>query len=132
MCQIQEYNCYASQSISLKYSSSFIFTLIPVSYTHLGEVGLLERLNLGQSSLALLNGTGADHLTDSLDAVLSEEHVLGTAQALSLIHISAITEWTAFDDDVYNAFVPYYPMLTTDTADVYKVSVHKVCLLYTS
>ena len=39
---------------------------------------------------------------------------------------TAITEWTAFDDDVYNAFVPYYPMLTTDTADVYKVSVHKV------
>ena len=23
---------------------------------------------------------------------------------------TAITEWTAFDDDVYNAFVPYYPM----------------------
>lgn len=39
---------------------------------------------------------------------------------------TAITEWTAFDDDVYNAFVPYYPMLTTDTADVYKVSVHTV------
>ena len=35
---------------------------------------------------------------------------------------TAITEWTAFDDDVYNAFVPYYPMLTTDTADVYKYS----------
>ena len=27
---------------------------------------------------------------------------------------------------MYNAFVPYYPMLTTDTADVYKVSVHTV------
>lgn len=39
---------------------------------------------------------------------------------------TAITEWTAFDDNVYNAFVPYYPMLTTDTADVYKVSVHTV------
>ena len=35
---------------------------------------------------------------------------------------TAITEWTAFDDNVYNAFVPYYPMLTTDTADVYKYS----------
>ena len=39
---------------------------------------------------------------------------------------TGITEWTAFADDVYNAFVPYYPMLTTDTADVYKVSVHTV------
>ena len=35
---------------------------------------------------------------------------------------TAIVEWTAFDDNVYNAFVPYYPMLTTDTADCYKVS----------
>ena len=32
----------------------------------------------------------------------------------------------AFDDDVYNAFVPYYPLLTTDTADVYKYSPAKV------
>ena len=39
---------------------------------------------------------------------------------------TAITEWTAFDDDVYNAFVPYYPLLTTDTADVYKYSPAKV------
>ena len=45
------------------------------------EVTLLERLDLGQSSFALFHGTGADHLTDSLDAVLSEEHVLGAAQA---------------------------------------------------
>lgn len=35
---------------------------------------------------------------------------------------TAIVEWTAFDDNVYNAFVPYYPLLTTDTADCYKVS----------
>ncbi len=39
---------------------------------------------------------------------------------------TAIVEWTAFDDNVYNAFVPYYPILTTDTADVYKVSPGKV------
>ena len=39
---------------------------------------------------------------------------------------TAITEWTAFDDDVYNAFVPYYPLLTTDTEDVYKYSPAKV------
>lgn len=39
---------------------------------------------------------------------------------------TAIVEWTAFDDDVYNAFVPYYPLLTTDTADVYKYSPAKV------
>lgn len=35
---------------------------------------------------------------------------------------TALVEWTAFDDNVYNAFVPYYPLLTTDTADCYKVS----------
>lgn len=39
---------------------------------------------------------------------------------------TAIVEWTAFDDNVYNAFVPYYPMLTTDTADCYKVSTGSV------
>ena len=39
---------------------------------------------------------------------------------------TAIVEWTAFDDNVYNAFVPYYPILTTDTASVYKVSPDKV------
>ena len=58
---------------------------------HSSEVGLLERLNLGQSSLALLNGTGADHLTDSLDAVLGEEHVLGTAQTDALgTHVNGV------------------------------------------
>lgn len=35
---------------------------------------------------------------------------------------TAIVEWTSFDDNVYNVFVPYYPLLTTDTADCYKVS----------
>lgn len=35
---------------------------------------------------------------------------------------TAIVEWTAFDDNVYNVFVPYYPLLTTDTADCYKYS----------
>ena len=39
---------------------------------------------------------------------------------------TAIVEWTAFDDNVYNAFVPYYPMLTTDTADSYKISTGSV------
>ena len=51
---------------------------------HSLEVALLERLDLGQSSLALFHGACADHLADSLDAVLSEEHVLGTAQADAL------------------------------------------------
>ena len=58
---------------------------------HGSEVGLLERLNLGQSSLALLNGTGADHLADSLNAVLSEEHMLGTAQTDALgTHVNSV------------------------------------------
>ena len=35
---------------------------------------------------------------------------------------TALIEWSGFDDNVYNAFVPYYPLLTTDTADCYKVS----------
>lgn len=35
---------------------------------------------------------------------------------------TALVEWTAFDDNVYNVFVPYYPLLTTDTAACYKVS----------
>ena len=48
------------------------------------EVALLERLDLGQSSFALFHGTCADHLTDGLDAVFCEEHVLGTAQADAL------------------------------------------------
>ena len=34
--------------------------------------------------LALLNGIGADHLADSVDSVVVEEHVLGTAQADTL------------------------------------------------
>ena len=48
------------------------------------EVALLHRLQLGQSSLALLNGVGADHLADGVDTVIVEEHVLGTAQADAL------------------------------------------------
>jgi len=31
-------------------------------------------------------------------------------------------EWVAMDHGCYNAFVPYYPMLTTDTYAAYKVS----------
>ena len=55
------------------------------------EVSLLERLDLGQSGLALLNSTSADHLTDSGDAVLGEEHMLGTAQADALsTHIDGV------------------------------------------
>ena len=62
---------------------------------HSGEVGLLERLNLSQGSLALLNGTGADHLTDSLDAILGEEHVLGTAQTDALgTHVNGVLRVT--------------------------------------
>ena len=58
---------------------------------HSGEVSLLERLDLGQSGLALLNSTGADHLTDSGDAVLGEEHMLGTAQTDALsTHIDGV------------------------------------------
>lgn len=36
---------------------------------------------------------------------------------------TAVVEWGTMDDGRYNAFVPYYPMLTTDTAACYKVSV---------
>ena len=58
---------------------------------HGDEVGLLIRLDLGQSSLALLHGTGADHLAHSLDAVLGKEHMLGTAQTDALgAHIDGI------------------------------------------
>lgn len=48
------------------------------------KVALLERLDLRQCDLALLDGAGADHLADGLDAVLGEEHMLGAAQADAL------------------------------------------------
>lgn len=35
---------------------------------------------------------------------------------------TAIVEWGTMDDGRYNAFVPYYPLLTTETADCYLVS----------
>ena len=45
------------------------------------EVALLHGLQLCQSGLALLDGIGADHLTDGGDTVGIEEHVLGAAEA---------------------------------------------------
>ena len=39
---------------------------------------------------------------------------------------TALVEWTTFDSNVYNAFVPYYPMLTTDTNEHYQQSVGSV------
>lgn len=36
---------------------------------------------------------------------------------------TSLVEWTEMDSGLYNVFVPYYAMLTTDTADCYKVSI---------
>ena len=58
---------------------------------HSGKVSFLERLNLSQSNLALFNGTCADHLTHSSNTILSEEHMLGTAQANAFsAHINSV------------------------------------------
>ena len=53
-------------------------------HIHRLKVALLIRLDLGQCGTALLYGAGNDHLTDGLDAVALEEHVLGTAQTDAL------------------------------------------------
>ena len=38
-------------------------------------------------------------------------------------------EWIAMDNGCYNVFVPYYPMLTTDFYDAYKVSTAKAAFV---
>ena len=38
-------------------------------------------------------------------------------------------EWIAMDNGCYNVFVPYYPMLTTDVYDAYKVSTAKAAFV---
>ena len=48
------------------------------------EVGLLHRLDLGESRFALFDGVGADHLAERGDPCRIEEHVLGTAKADAL------------------------------------------------
>ena len=48
------------------------------------EVALLHGQQLCKSSLALLNGIGANHLADSLDAVALKEHMLGAAETDAL------------------------------------------------
>ena len=68
------------------------------------------------------NYTEADYAMSKTNNV--ETHLFQVSSTGELD--TAIVEWTAFDDDVYNAFVPYYPLLTTDTADVYKYSPAKV------
>ena len=54
------------------------------SLIQLLEVSLLYRKNLLQSSLSLLNGIRTDHLTERVDSITLEEHMLGTAKADSL------------------------------------------------
>ncbi len=48
------------------------------------EVSLLHRLDLCKSCFSLLNGVGADHLTECSDSGSLEEHVLGTAKTDTL------------------------------------------------
>ena len=54
------------------------------SLIELLEIALLVRLDLLKSLLSLLDGVGADHLAEGSDSVLSEEHVLGTAETDTL------------------------------------------------
>ena len=43
--------------------------------------------------------------------------------------ITDTVEWVAMDNGCYNVFVPYYPMLTTDTYAGYKVSTAKAAFV---
>ena len=61
-----------------------------VSYTHLDvykRQTLLHGQDLGQRLFTLFLGVGEDHLTHGSNTIRFKEHMLGTAQALSLIHI---------------------------------------------
>ena len=49
-----------------------------------GEIVALERQELGQGGLALLERVGQDHLPHRADLALAEEHVLGPAEADAL------------------------------------------------
>ena len=40
-----------------------------------------------------------------------------------------LIEWCTMDDGRFNVLIPYYPLLTTDTADCYKVSTEPVARL---
>ncbi len=53
-----------------------------------------------------------------------ETHVFQVAKDEPLD--TAVVEWTTFDSNVYNAFVPYYPLLITDTNALYQQSVAPV------
>ena len=48
------------------------------------EISLLHRLDLGKRRLSLLDGIGADHLTECADSRRLKEHVLGTAKTNAL------------------------------------------------
>lgn len=72
-----------------------------------------------------------DHVY-SIEDMVGYYHIPGIGKTGNLeIHIFQVfaedsitdtVEWVAMDDGCYNAFVPYYPMLTTDVYAAYKVS----------
>ena len=91
----------------------------------------LSNVGADGSIVPLYNSIALDHAY-SIEDVIGYYHIAGIGSNRNLeTHIFQVSaedsltdtvEWVAMDDAAWNAFVPYYPMLTTDTYGAYKVS----------
>ncbi len=101
--------------------------LVPSDYT-------LSNVNAAGEIVPLYSNITLDHPWTIQDAV-GYYHVAGIGHVRNMeTHIFQITaedsildtvEWIAMDDTAISVFVPYYPMLTTDTYAAYQLSTAK-------
>ena len=92
---------------------------------------VISNVDADGSIVPLYTSIALDH-TYSIEDVIGYYHISGIGSTRNLeTHIFQVfaedsltdtVEWVAMDDAAWNAFVPYYPMLTTDTYAGYKLS----------
>ena len=82
-----------------------MFTVSKINYQRLrGTANIAIILSIALLVVVLIPGIGkTGNLETHIFQIYSEDSLTDTI------------EWVAMDDAEYNAFVPYYPMLTTDT-----------------
>ena len=92
---------------------------------------VISNVDADGSIVPLYTSIALDHAY-SIEDVIGYYHISGIGSTRNLeTHIFQVfaedsltdtVEWVAMDDAAWNAFVPYYPMLTTDTYAGYKLS----------
>lgn len=120
----QTANCRMADALKFMNAAAAPETPVPADYT-------LSNVGADGSIVPLYSSIAPDH-PFAVEDIVAYYHIPSIGYSGNLeTHIFQIfaedgptdtVEWVAMDDAAYSVFVPYYPMLTTDTYAAYKVS----------